>query len=169
MTISPLSYGYLSTLYEWLLEVCQHYGVQIETLFFAKNILESFMNDKDISCIKLQLLGCVCLNLAYKISQPDDDFEFTIDTFVYISANAFDGKSFKTMEIELLKHFDYNIIPLLHSTIDYLNEKTSDTKTLQSYVLNEMRVEFHLLSKKTQKYITSEIRELTGFPVAPQI
>jgi len=100
----------------WLLEVCAEYKdlIYIETYIGTIKVLYAYYTKcENILTKDLQLIGLICLDLAYKIIQCDDDYEFSIDEWIYLANNSFDRDYFKKLQWIVLETFDFNIYPLI--------------------------------------------------------
>ncbi|KAG2456524.1 CCNA1 protein, partial [Polypterus senegalus] len=93
-------------LVDWLVEVCEEYKLQSETLYLAVNYLDRFLSCMSVLRGKLQLVGTAAVFLASKheeICPPD------IEEFVYITDDTYTKKQLLRMEHLLLKVLAFDL------------------------------------------------------------
>lgn len=93
-------------LVDWLVEVCEEYRLNLETLYLAVNYTERFLSQMSVLRGKLQLVGTASMYIAAKyeeITPPD------VAEFVYITDDTYTKKQVLRMEHLLLKVLDFNM------------------------------------------------------------
>lgn len=93
-------------LVDWLVEVCEEYRLNPETLYLAVNYTERFLSQMSVLRGKLQLVGTASMYIASKyeeITAPD------VSEFVYITDDTYTKKQVLRMEHLLLKVLDFKM------------------------------------------------------------
>merc|ERR1719379_1427202 len=86
-------------LIDWLVEVHMKYKLKIETLFLAVNIIDRFLEKKQVTRKKLQLVGVSSMLIASKF---EEIYPPEVRDFVYITDNAYLKEEILQMEIQIL-------------------------------------------------------------------
>ncbi|XP_028655124.2 cyclin-A1 [Erpetoichthys calabaricus] len=141
-------------LVDWLVEVCEEYKLQSETLYLAVNYLDRFLSCMSVLRGKLQLVGTAAVFLASKheeICPPD------IEEFVYITDDTYTKKQLLRMEHLLLKvlAFDLAVPTPYQFLLQFLRigAVCKKTESLSLYM-----AELSLLEADTfLKYVPSQI------------
>lgn len=110
---------------EWLLEVARMFRLKRRTFCLTSKLLCESLLQLDILALgDLQKLGCVCMDVASKMSEYNSP---GVDDYEYISNNSFDKDEFQDMEELVLKalRFDTNTA----TAMDY-SEKRTEVKDL---------------------------------------
>lgn len=95
-----------SILVDWLVEVCEEYKLNSETLYLAVNYTDRFLSQMSVLRGKLQLVGTASMYIAAKyeeVTPPD------ISEFVYITDDTYTKKQVLRMEHLLLKVLDFKM------------------------------------------------------------
>lgn len=95
-----------SILIDWLVEVCEEYKLNVETLYLAVNYTDRFLSQMSVLRGKLQLVGTASMYIAAKyeeVAPPD------ITEFVYITDDTYTKKQVLRMEHLLLKVLDFKM------------------------------------------------------------
>lgn len=112
----------------WLLEVSRSYDLYIETYLTSIYILYEYYSKVTISNEYLQLVGCICLDLAHKMVEGyDSDFFFTIPLWQKLCENAYTSSDYKMIERHILQILNYNIQPIVNYVRDIQNLHDTDT------------------------------------------
>jgi cyclin A len=93
-------------LVDWLVEVCEEYRLNMETLYLAVNFTDRFLSQMSVLRGKLQLVGTASMYIASKyeeITPPD------VAEFVYITDDTYTKKQVLRMEHLLLKVLDFKM------------------------------------------------------------
>ena len=93
-------------LVDWLVEVCEEYRLNQETLYLTVNYTERFLSQMSVLRGKLQLVGTASMYIAAKyeeVAPPD------ITEFVYITDDTYTKKQVLRMEHLLLKVLDFKM------------------------------------------------------------
>lgn len=95
-----------SILVDWLVEVCEEYKLDAETLYLAVNYTDRFLSQMSVLRGKLQLVGTASMYVAAKYEEimPPD-----IAEFVYITDDTYTKKQVLRMEHLLLKVLDFKM------------------------------------------------------------
>jgi cyclin A len=97
-----------SILVDWLVEVCDEYKLNVETLYLAVNYTDRFLSQMSVLRGKLQLVGTASMYIASKyeeITPPD------VAEFVYITDDTYTKKQVLRMEHLMLKVLDFRMSP----------------------------------------------------------
>lgn len=97
-----------SILVDWLVEVCEEYKLNPETLYLAVNYTDRFLSQMSVLRGKLQLVGTASMYIASKYEEivPPD-----ISEFVYITDDTYTKKQVLRMEHLLLKVLEFKMSP----------------------------------------------------------
>lgn len=101
-------------LVEWIIGVHKLFKHKQDTLFFAINYLDRFLELKKVKRDKLQLTGITALFIAAKyeeIHTPD------INDYVYVSAKSCSAKDIIVMEILILQTLNYSLTVVTPSVL----------------------------------------------------
>jgi hypothetical protein len=93
-------------LVDWLVEVCEEYKLNSETLNLAVMYTDRFLSQMSVLRSKLQLVGTASMYIAAKyeeITPPD------VNEFVYITDDTYTKKQVLRMEHLLLKVMDFRV------------------------------------------------------------
>ena len=93
-------------LVDWLVEVCEEYRLNSETLYLAVNYTDRFLSQMSVLRGKLQLVGTASMYIASKyeeITPPD------VSEFVYITDDTYTKVQVLRMEHLLLKVLDFKV------------------------------------------------------------
>ena len=111
-------YGYMKTnqndinekmrsiLTDWLVEVHMKFKLVPETLFLTIHLIDRFLEKKQISRTKLQLIGISAMLIACKY---EEIYSPEVRDFVYITDQAYTKEDVLAMESEMLKTFEFNV------------------------------------------------------------
>ena len=119
-----------SILVDWLVEVHLKFKLVPETLYLTVNIIDRYLERKEVSREKLQLVGVTALLIASKYEEiyPPD-----LDKLVYICDRAYDVDEIIQMEEIILKAIQYQVtIPSPHVfLVRYLKAAHADRRIVQ--------------------------------------
>ena len=132
-------------LMDWLVEVHLKFKLLTETLFLTVNLIDRFLEFKQILRNKLQLVGVTSMLIACKYEEiyaPD------VRDFVYITDKAYTKEEILSMENDMLATLEYNIT--VPSVLKYLEVYTYYLKlhemsvTFCKYLLELLLVEYKM-------------------------
>ncbi len=95
-----------SILIDWLVEVHHKFKLVPETLFLTINLIDRFLQLKQITRQKLQLVGVTAMLIA---SKYEEIYAPIVKDFVYITDNAYTKAEILEMERKMLSTLDFNI------------------------------------------------------------
>ena len=95
-----------SILIDWLVEVHHKFKLVPETLFLTTNLIDRFLQLKQITRQKLQLVGVTAMLIA---SKYEEIYAPIVKDFVYITDNAYTKAEILEMERKMLSTLDFNI------------------------------------------------------------
>jgi len=134
-----------SILVDWLVEVHLKFKLVPETLYLTVNIIDRYLERRQVSRPKLQLVGVTALLIA---SKYEEIYPPELHDLIYICDNAYSREAILDMEEIVLKTLEYQItIPSAHAfLVRYLKAAHADKRivqlscyildgTLQSYAL----------------------------------
>jgi len=93
-------------LIDWLIEVHFKFKLLPETLFITVNLIDRYLERKEIKRQRLQLLGVTAMWVAWKY---EEIYAPELKDFVYITDNAYQQKDILDLEYDLLKTLEFNV------------------------------------------------------------
>ena len=133
-------------LVDWLVEVHLKFKLVPETLYLTTNLIDRYLERKEVSRPKLQLVGVTCLLIA---SKYEEIYPPELRDLVYICDRAYSRQDIIEMEEHVLKTLEYNVtVPTAHFfLIRYLKAGHADKKIVQlsCYLLDGTLQAYHLL------------------------
>lgn len=93
-------------LVDWLVEVCEEYRLQSETLFLAVSYIDRFLSFMSVVRGKLQLVGTAAMFIAAKY---EEIFPPDVAEFVYITDDTYSKKQVLRMEMLILKVLSFDL------------------------------------------------------------
>jgi len=142
-----------SILVDWLVEVHLKFKLVPETLYLTVNLIDRYLELREVSRPKLQLAGVTCLLIASKYEEiyPPD-----LRDLVYICDRAYSKNDILEMEELVLRTLEYKItIPSAHAfLVRFLKAAHADKKMVQlsCYILDGT-----LQSNKLLHYLPSQL------------
>lgn len=92
-------------LIDWLVEVHLKFKLRPETLFLTVNLIDRFLEIKQVSRTKLQLVGCTAMLIA---SKYEEIYAPEVRDFVYISDKAYTRDQILSMESIMLNALGFH-------------------------------------------------------------
>jgi len=86
-------------LVDWLVEVHMKYKLKTETLFLTVNLIDRFLEKRQLTRKRLQLVGVTAMLIAAKF---EEIYPPEVRDFVYITDNAYTKDEILTMEVTML-------------------------------------------------------------------
>ena len=93
-------------LIDWLIEVHLKFKLLPETLYLTVNLIDRYLERRNILRNKLQLVGVTAMLIA---SKYEEIYPPIVTDFVYITDNAYDKSEILEMEESMLKHLEFSI------------------------------------------------------------
>ena len=117
-------------LVDWLVEVHLKFKLVPETLYLTVNLIDRYLERKEVERPKLQLVGVTCLLIA---SKYEEIYPPELRDLVYVCDRAYSGNEIIDMEEKILKALEYQItIPSAHAfLVRYLKAAHADKKIVQ--------------------------------------
>lgn len=135
-----------SILVDWLVEVHLKFKLVPETLYLTINLIDRFLERREVSRPKLQLVGVTSLLIA---SKYEEIYPPELRDLVYICDRAYTRSEIIEMEEKILKTLEYNItIPSAHAfLVRYLKAAHADKRIVQlsCYILDGTLQSYNLL------------------------
>jgi len=135
-----------SILVDWLVEVHLKFKLVPETLYLTVNLIDRYLERKEVSRPNLQLVGVSCLLIA---SKYEEIYPPELHDLVYICDRAYTRNEIIGMEEIILKALEYQItIPSAHAfLVRYLKAGHADKKIVQisCYILDGTLQSYNLL------------------------
>lgn len=103
---------------DWLVEVCEEYKLETETLYLAISYLDRFLSSMSVVRSKLQLVGTAALFIASKYEEiyPPD-----LKEFVYITDTTYTKRQVLRMEHLILEVLAFDLTtPTAHAFLERL-------------------------------------------------
>lgn len=95
-----------SILIDWLVEVCEEYGLASETFYLTVALIDHYLSKKSIGKRRLQLLGITCMLIASKyeeISAP------RVEEFCFITDSTYTKVEVLEMEQQILDVLSFQL------------------------------------------------------------
>lgn len=93
-------------LIDWLIEVHFKFKLLPETLYIAVNLIDRYLEIKEMERQRLQLLGVTAMWIACKY---EEIYAPEIKDFVYITDNAYEQRDILDLEYEVLRTLEFNV------------------------------------------------------------
>ena len=93
-------------LIDWLIEVHLKFKLLPETLYLTVNLIDRYLEKRNILRNKLQLVGVTAMLIA---SKYEEIYPPIVTDFVYITDNAYDKSEILEMEESMLKHLEFSV------------------------------------------------------------
>jgi len=155
-----------SILVDWLIEVHRMFKLLPETLFLAVNIIDRYLQLREVTREKLQLVGITSMLIA---SKYEEIFAPECNDFVYISDGAYTKEQILTMEQNILNVLSFNLThpSPLHFLRRYSKAAGSDytIHTLCKYLIEVMLIDVKLLKFTSSQVAAGSVliaRAMTG-------
>jgi hypothetical protein len=95
-----------ATLIDWLVKVHLNFKLMTETMYLTVNVLDRFLDKKNVHRSRLQLIGCTAMLIA---SKYEEIYPPEIQDFVYISDKAFTRDEVLDMEVQIINTLSFNL------------------------------------------------------------
>ena len=149
-------------LIDWLIDVNNKFCFKEETLFIAINIIDTYLSLKKIERCNLQLLGITALFIACK--QNEIIFR-RLNEYAYITDNAYNVEDILSMEKNILKTLDFNILfpsalsfyEILCNKFNITDNKKENKEDNLKFNLGQFLIQSFYMSSNSLKYYASHI------------
>ena len=94
-------------LVDWLIEVHNRYKMRDETIFLAVRLVDKYLDMEEVEYHRFQLLGTACLMIAAKY---EEIYPPKVKDFVYICANAYSREEVLSMESQVLRAMNFDLV-----------------------------------------------------------
>mmetsp|Transcript_31500 Transcript_31500/g.36345 ORF Transcript_31500/g.36345 Transcript_31500/m.36345 type:complete len:379 (+) Transcript_31500:327-1463(+) len=135
-----------SILVDWLVEVHLKFKLVPETLYLTINLIDRYLERREVTRPKLQLVGVTCLLIA---SKYEEIYPPELRDLVYICDRAYSKEEILENEEIVLKALEYQItIPSAHAfLVRFLKAAHADKKMVQlsCYILDGTLQNYSLL------------------------
>ena len=142
-----------SILVDWLVEVHLKFKMVPETLYLTINLIDRYLELKQVRRSKLQLVGVSALLLA---SKYEEIYPPELRDLVYITDRAYNKQEILEMESDIVNTLQYNLtVPTVHSFLcRFLKAAHADRTLVQlaCYVAERSLQEYSMV-----KYLPSQI------------
>lgn len=101
-----INHSMRTILVDWLVEVCEEYRLQTETLCLAISYIDRFLSVMSVVRAKLQLVGTAAMFIAAKY---EEIYPPEVGEFVYITDNTYTKKQVLRMEQLILKVLTFDL------------------------------------------------------------
>lgn len=95
-----------SILVDWIIEVHYQFKLKTECLFLTVNLIDRFLEKKQVTKETLQLVGISAMLIACKY---EEIWPPLIRDYIHISDNAYTKDDIVEMEMSMLSELDFNI------------------------------------------------------------
>ncbi|CAB9508046.1 B-type cyclin [Seminavis robusta] len=148
-----------SILVDWLVEVHMKFKLSPETLYLTINLIDRYLERREVVRSNLQLLGVTCLMIA---SKYEEIWPPAVQELVYICDNAYTRPQIIKMETQVLRVLQYQITQPSAQTflVRYLKAAHADKEMTQlaCYLLDGTLLSYSLL-----QYLPSELAAAAVF------
>jgi cyclin B len=149
-------------LIDWLIDVNNKFCFKEETLLIAINIIDTYLSLKKIERCNLQLLGITALFIACK--QNEIIFR-RLNEYAYITDNAYNVEDILSMEKNILKTLDFNILfpsaltfyEILCNKFNIIDNKKENKEDNLKFNLGQFLIQSFYMSSNSLKYYASHI------------
>ena len=142
-----------SILIDWIIDVHYKFQFRDETLFMTILIIDRFCTIRQISRIRLQLLGVTAMMIACKHEEIDLP---KMEDFIYITDNAYTKEDIVNLEFEILIALNFELLyPSPIKFFEYLSVNFNFDK--KAHCMGKYLMESFLLDIKYIKYKASVI------------
>mmetsp|Transcript_29391 Transcript_29391/g.35788 ORF Transcript_29391/g.35788 Transcript_29391/m.35788 type:complete len:390 (+) Transcript_29391:243-1412(+) len=135
-----------SILVDWLVEVHLKFKLVPETLYLTVKLIDRYLQVREVSRPKLQLVGVTCLLIA---SKYEEIYPPELRDLVYICDRAYSNNDILEMEETVLKALEYRVTtPSAHTfLVRFLKAAHADKKMVQlsCYILDGTLQSYKLL------------------------
>jgi hypothetical protein len=146
-------------LIDWLVEVHLKFKLLPETLFLTVNLIDRFLELKQIMRNRLQLVGVTAMLIACKY---EEIYAPEVRDFVYITDKAYTKEEILQMENDILATLEYNIT--IPSPIKFLEIYSHYLKLDEvSFMFCRYLLELFLVEYKMLKYNPSLVSSSTVY------
>ena len=117
-------------LVDWLVEVHLKFKMVPETLYLSVNLIDRYLEKKQVRRSKLQLVGVAALSLAAKY---EEIYPPELRELVYITDKAYNKAEVIEMESDIVNTLEYNLtVPTIHTFLcRYLKAAHADRTMVQ--------------------------------------
>jgi cyclin B len=117
-------------LVDWLVEVHLKFKMVPETLYLTVNLIDRYLEKKQVRRSKLQLVGVAALLLS---SKYEEIYPPELRDLVYITDRAYNKQDILEMESDIVNTLDYHLtVPTIHSFLcRYLKAAHADRTMVQ--------------------------------------
>lgn len=95
-----------SILIDWLVDVHYKFKLVPETLYLTVNLIDRYLEKKEVSRQNLQLVGVTAMLIASKF---EEIYAPIVKDFVYITDNAYTKDEILLMEMQMLHTLDFEV------------------------------------------------------------
>lgn len=142
-----------SILVDWLVEVHLKFKLVPQTLYLAVNLIDRYLERKEVSRSKLQLVGVTSLFIA---SKYEEIYPAPLREHVFICDHVYTSNEILGMQHEILETLKYQVrVPTAHTfLVRFLKAGHADKKIVQlaCYILDGT-----LESYKLNQYLPSQL------------
>lgn len=103
---TDINYKMRSILIDWLVSVHLKFKLQTETLFITVNIIDRYLEKKQVKKQHLQLVGISALLIGTKYEEV---YPSTIKALIYVTDKAYTKEQVISMETDILNTLEYQI------------------------------------------------------------
>eukprot|EP00586_Coscinodiscus_wailesii_P000723 CAMPEP_0172485916 /NCGR_PEP_ID=MMETSP1066-20121228/14195_1 /TAXON_ID=671091 /ORGANISM="Coscinodiscus wailesii, Strain CCMP2513" /LENGTH=395 /DNA_ID=CAMNT_0013251495 /DNA_START=220 /DNA_END=1407 /DNA_ORIENTATION=+ len=147
-----------SILVNWLVEVHLKFKLVPETLYLTIKLIDRYLEKREVTRPKLQLVGVTCLLLA---SKYEEIYPPALRDLVYICDSAYSKKEILDMEEHVIKTLEYRVtFPSAHLfLVRFLKAAHADKKMVQlaCYILDGTLKSYSLLKYQPSQLAAAAI------------
>ena len=94
-------------LIDWVVDVDKKFRLKTKTLFMTVNLIDRYLEKRQILKQNFQLLGITCLLMA---SKYEEIYPPPLGEYTYVCADAYIDKDLKKMEGDILNALDFDLV-----------------------------------------------------------
>ena len=140
-----------SILIDWLVEVVDEFSLCSDTFFLAVNYIDRYLQAKEVSRRRLQLLGCTCLWIAAKYEEV---YAPSLDEFVLMSDNSYKKVDMLEMEGDVLNTLNFKLTVSTAKNFLRRFQRASQVKATEKFLCNYLS-ELSLLDENMRQFSPS--------------
>ena len=136
-------------LVDWLIEVHLKFKLREDTLFLTINLMDRYLEKREVAKGELQLVGATAMFVACKFEEihPPE-----LQDFVYVTDKAYTNSDFIRMEEMMLKTLNYAVIVVTPNTLLRRLHQLDQKCNKMTYFLSSYFIELALIEYRMIKY-----------------
>lgn len=149
-------------LFNWLLEIVFKYGLKIRTIFLTANILDRYLQFKNVERSQLQLVGVTCLLMA---SKYEDIYPPELKDLYRLCDKVYTPKQILKCETEILACLNFDFVFVSGLDVAELKAKLSGVQDKRAEEAAELVLHiflFHSNISKFNAFVLADFARVVG-------